>query len=693
MKPKLLFLILALLGLSLFRSVDGAAFYPALTRFAGVSSARGAADIQAEQSILGNEMLKVYLPLISTPQPVVFHRSGQTFLTWPEREELQGEVYRIYRSSQPITGYTLPQATFLAQVGKGSARFYANRYRNLATGNWGPRYSDRLVIEPGGGSLEKGWGLLVWTPAPDDFGGATSGSGYYAITVTASGASQPFTTFMVAGPVSEEVADPAPVEITQLSSGIGAGGRVYIQYMDLRSWNPTFHAPNPTNDYYGLDPADPNLAHALQYAYDYVVYTPHRDWCGGSLPSKIPAFFHLHGWRDNSMPPAQGYPSLDRACAYGIYPLDVTDTWYFGFARGNDYRLASEPAAGDVIANFTEQRVLRMLYDLMRNPPGPAVDRQRIYVAGQSMGGTGALAFAERYANVFAASYASQPMTNFRTAATTKTDWTADVSIKWGRPELNLPVTISAPAGWANHLKDYDGTGVWDWQDLADSAAATKLKSRLWDEMVPLGVAHGSNDDVVLWSTQGQPFYAAFNSGRRPWGGRITGNAHQWEYYRGLPPSLADLGKSQISAARPFWNLQVIRDETVPGFSNLSGNSAIPPAGSGSIYNQTIKWSSSWDPWDVPPVDQPNRWQISLCSVAQGSTDCGTGELQTVDVTPRRVQHFQIIPGQVYTWENRRATNDNLIASGAVTAGSNGLITITNFQVSPKGNRLRITSP
>ena len=95
----------------------------------------------------------------------------------------------------------------------------------------------------------------------------------------------------------------------------------------------------------------------------------------------------------------------------------------------------------------------------------------------------------------------------------------------------------------------------------------------------------------------------------------------------------------------------------------------------------------------MPPVDQAQWWQISLCSVARDSLECGTGEAQTVDVTPRRVQHFEIVPGQVYRWENRRATNDNLIASGTVIADSNGLITVTGFQVTPKGNKLRILLP
>jgi hypothetical protein len=224
--------------------------------------------------------------------------------------------------------------------------------------------------------------------------------------------------------------------------------------------------------------------------------------------------------------------------------------------------------------------------------------------------------------------------------------------------------------------------------------------------MAPLGIVHGSQDSVVPfdtmapglhpgivvpWSTQGQPFYQVFQTGGRPWGGLITKNDHQWEYYRGLPPFLGDLGTPEVYRFKPFWDLRVVRDETVPGLSNLSGNSPIPPTKDGEIYNQTITWSSSWDPWDGPPVDEPGHWQISLCSLDQDSLKCGSGVTQTVDVTPRRVQQFQVTPGKVYNWENRLVKDNSVVANGTVTADDYGLITITGFQVDPGGSRLLVT--
>ena len=275
------------------------------------------------------------------------HRSGQTFITWTERAELSGERYRVYRHTQPITGANLAQATMLYEVAEGSSRFFANRYNVDSSGVWQARYVDRFVITDGGGQLPAGTGLLVWTLSRQDLGGS-SGNGYYAVTTVNSAGTEnrsDVSTVNARGPVSEQVGDPLPVEIP---AGIGARGRVFIQYMDLLRWNPTFHAPHAANDYYGLNSADPAVANAIQYAYDYIVYEPDPTSCGGSVPTRVPVMLILHGWGGNSYGPATSDPD-PWWCAYKIYPIDVDETWYFGFARSHDYRRSSTVGAGDVI--------------------------------------------------------------------------------------------------------------------------------------------------------------------------------------------------------------------------------------------------------------------------------------------------------------------------------------------------------
>ncbi|MEM7125558.1 MAG: hypothetical protein AAF702_04475 [Chloroflexota bacterium] len=616
------------------------------------------------------------------PQPTglaILHRSGQTFITWTERDDLSGEMYRIYRHDQPVTGANLGEAAQLYEVSEGSARFFANRYRS-PEGIWQPRYVDRFVIEPDGPQIGDNRGLLVWTLAPQDFDSGASGSSYYAVTTVENG-SENRTDFTppnafgnTSGEVAEQVADPQPI---RLSSDIGAGGHAYIQYMDLRRWNPTFHAPNWTNEHYGLDPTTPAVANALQYAYDYVVYEPSAESCEGTIPEELPLFVSLHGWTGNNYPPFTENPDA-LWCSYAIYPYDISETWYFGFAQNNDYRPGTAPEEGDTIINYTEQRILRMIYDLVRNPPGPAIDRTRVYLFGHSMGGSGTLAFTTRYANVFAASYASQPMTNYRTSSDDGgSNFEEDIAPKWGSSEDNLPILIDAPNGWSSHLQPYNSTGVWDWQNHQQN-----LRLRQADEMVPFGVAHGRLDTIIHWSNQAQPAYAAFNASRKGWGGVVVNANHRWLGFQGLPPNL-----QLDELATPFAGFQVILNESIPGLSNASNDSDLPPERAGG-YNQTIRWSASWDEWDGAPVDLPNRWQISLCSVDAAKGNCGSGTPQTVDVTPRRLQNFVVQPGANYTWVNRNVADDSQVASGMVTADEDGVVTVLGVAVSPMGNRL-----
>ncbi|MFZ4849823.1 MAG: putative glycoside hydrolase [Caldilinea sp.] len=625
----------------------------------------------------------VAIPATQPTALTALHRSGQTFLTWQEQPGT-GVRYRVYRHHAAIDATNLAQATLLyADVPQDSARFYANRYNVQSSGVWDERYVERFVIEEGAAPLAAGLGLLVWTLAPVDFAGAQGGSGYYAVTTVTDGIENrtEFGTGNTTGPVAEQVADPLPVEISV--DAIDPGGHIFIQYMSLRDWNVTFHAPNPGNGFYGLGAAA--SADAIQYAYDYAVYAPSAAECGGALPATVPVVVSLHGWDGNSYAPRTADPDPYGWCVYRIYPIDQSETWWFGFARTHDYRVSDMPATGDTIVNYTEQRVLRMVYDLLRDPPGPAADADRVFVFGGSMGASGTLAFALRYPNVFAAAYAGQPMTDYATSGDGGgVDWRPDVEPKWGAVADNLPVSSRAPGGWGAALQAYNGTSVWSWQNHQ-----AQLVARRGRDATPLGIAHGVEDDVIEWSTQGQPVYPALNSSRQVWGGAAVAGGHSWTGFGGSLYNL-DLDTRPGGALVPFFRFLPVRNETVPGLSNGSTNAALPPTGLGA-YNLAVRWSASWDAWDGAPVDTSTQWAMSFCyqEVDRYSNECGSGQPLTVDITPRRTQHFVRAAGARYRWENRRVRDGLLVDSGVVTADSDGLITVPAFALNdPDGNRL-----
>ena len=595
------------------------------------------------------------------------HQSGQTFITWTERADLSGERYRLYRHTAPIAASNLSSATRLYELAEGSATFFANRYFDNSLGAWTTRYVDRYVITNRGPQLDAGTGLLVWTMATNDFGGGGTGSAWYAVTTVAGGVenTSSFSAANSIGPVAEGVADPRPVLVTNYPPTAGGGAvNIYIQYMDLRHWNPTFHAPHARNGYYGLDDADPAVTGAVQYAYDYAVVLPS---CSNA---PAPAYLRLHGWSGGDYRAVTGDPDPYDWCAYKIVPYDLSETWFFGFARDHDFRSGDVPSAG-ATANFTEERLLRMLYDLQRDPPAAAVDTNRVYVFGSSMGGSGTLALALRYPNVFAAAYASQPMTDYAACGDGGgTDWRNDVDWKWGAPALNLPVALRAPADWAAHLQAYQGTGVWDWQNHRAQAAA-----RAAGDFVPLGIGHGTNDFVIEWPTQGHPMYPALDGARLCWGGYVSDGGHSWMGWAGLPPTLG----TDPSLA-PFRRFTVRKDESVPGLSRGSADNGLPVEHTGG-FHQDLEWSAGWYDWDGPVLDQSNRWQVSLRSL--------NGSNQTVDVTPRRLTRFPKQPGVRVLWRNVPVGSTNAVQTGQLAADAAGLVTATGVVVSPAGNRLQ----
>ncbi|MBI2570158.1 MAG: hypothetical protein HYV63_24410 [Candidatus Schekmanbacteria bacterium] len=579
-----------------------------------------------------------------------FHRSGQTFFTWTERADLSGEQYRIYRHTAPITAANVAQATALGTVPEGSSTYHIERCRADAyppETNGGYTSLRNYVIQPLGSQLGDDTGLFVWTTS-------ASGTLYYAITTIfeSNENTSDFTSENTVGPLTEAVAAPEPVLVWQSTSG---RGRVYTQFMDRSRWNPTFETPA----------CDLGHSYRSTYAYNYFVGLPSTDQCGGALPAEYALLLHIEGYGSR-------YEAEDGAhyyCAVELWGDDPRQSWYYGYSATHDYSVPDVAVTTGPIVNFTEERVLRAVYDTLRGGVA-ALDDNRIYAYGHSMGGSGSLAFGMRYPNVFAAVYCSEPMTDYANSSVGAADpWlTGDLEPRWGALAANLP--IENRGVYAAHLAQYDGTGVFDWQDHQ-----AQLVSRAGDEMAHISLVHGLQDTVIAWASQGSPAYAPFYDGRRAFSGEIVDADHTWLGYAGLGPTVGDSGGG------PFFGMTVLRDETIPGLSDASGSLAVPPPGVGG-YNMNLEWSASWNVWDTAPTDTATDWAISL-----RTTDSSN---QTVDVTPRRTQSFTVAPGAAVDWANRRVSDGGLVASGTVVADADGLVTVADVAVSPAGNRLSL---
>ncbi|HVS17959.1 MAG TPA: alpha/beta hydrolase-fold protein, partial [Planctomycetota bacterium] len=665
------------------------------------------------------------LPVATNVQAV--HSMGHTFITWDEvpgssggsgPQVGDGETYVVYVSDMSF-GNDLSNATAIElnggirEIPEDSSRLYTDYYFEVSEGNshfktwpcaglfegqFEARHSKRLWVRDINGTPVKvgpGKGVLVLTPK-------TSGTRYYAVTTIPAGGEE--NTYVGPENTSGEVVecdnqDPEPILLPTTVSNCGSSVQVYLQYMDPEDWNVTVDAPHALNCYYGFEweePGVPNrIAKAIQYAYTYEVAYPAAAPPSGETWAAT-LFLHGRGGDIPICPSAQPGSVLIRCHDY------IGSHWY-GAARDFDYRdldPSAEPAvvpepSSDVIVNYTEQRVMRALYDTLRwnNANGPTIDLERLYVRGHSMGGGGALGMALHYPTVFAAAHSSKGGTAFGDEAQVSLcgleanncfEPTGSgvnlLSFLWGAAEgttgNRVPTEAYLPAfkdevltaSWEDVLEHYslqdEDTSPYDvyaWQDhrtnLAGAVpAGLPVDERRFDEVPPLGTYHSHDDATVSYCRHVWPLYPDLGAGARAGFAELlaTGehedltnepgvsgvNTANGGFGLGMPPALMPAPGNV-----PFWGHRVILSETVPGFSLPPGFPVPLPCGTlmaGSLFAR-IDWASSWRteihgiPGAQAPIEDNDpgatvHWEMHF-ALSQGPEF-------TVDISPRRLQVF-----------------------------------------------------
>jgi hypothetical protein len=373
----------------------------------------------------------------------------------------------------------------------------------------------------------------------------------------------------------------------------------------------------------------------------------------------MPVVVRLHGV-GNWPPAAQASPGH-----FVIEPSDPHLTYWWGYSE----RLPRGPALKGAVPPYTARRVLALLEWVLRNYPG--ADPERVFVEGDSMGGTGALTLGLLEARHFAGVSARHA----QTVARAHRPWRlAQLSSLWGMPGEEVP--------------DADGLGVWSRLDLTRA-----LRDEPGARSQFLVLEHGKDDSIIHFGAvvgrsplTGASFYemlqaqhighlAAWDEGGHveadPWLG-----ARWWE--RGWDPR---------TDARTFLR----RDLAFPAFSRSSwdgdpgsgGNGRQPWRNdSGYAGDPKVPGDTGWDGdvagllnrslrWDARRmVDTHERFVLPLRAViGPGVTDT-----PVVDVTPRRVQRFQCLPGERIRWRFGEAR-------GTVTAASDGSVTVPRLRL------------
>ena len=560
------------------------------------------------------------------------HRDGQTFLTWTSVNG-PGTTYRVYTSSDPITN----TADLLASTLVGSVRdsTWCDRRLSAILGN---TYAFRIdsVATP----LAPDQGLFVVTPP-------VSRNAYYAVTSQLNGGAEEFTITpgwnTLQDPVNEQLGTPRPVYQRTLPVGPGVDADIYTLWT-------TDHAT----------PLFPAMANRSSLPFD----------CGvarGGVPPQSSLLISMHARGSNFF---QGVYSTGHPGEWVLAlddPVETRElnTFWYGYHRSYDPFLYTNPVPNTgVVEDYTMRRVIHtVLWARSRFP----VDTTRVYTYGISMGAIGGMLAALRRADLFGAvlGIAGKYDFSFITDPDPTSGFNPGNVLRdncdrlWGTVGQNLESSEGLPV----------------YEELSDGFKVGQVPSA-W--IPPVIEFSGKNDLVVGWAEK-IPFFQAMRDARK-------GGAFFWD--------TRDHLNNTAAAWSPMQDPQyVYRFRTDLSFPALSSCSTDQDPGDGTAASgDSVGGINIHLEWDTTLVDQSDRWQTTL-RLRDLTTLWGpvpAPESCTVDVTPRRLQAFLVVPDSAYAYQVTRLDDGAVVQEGTQNGDVAGVLTIPGVKVYRSGSRLTI---
>ncbi|MBI5711683.1 MAG: hypothetical protein HZC42_15475 [Candidatus Eisenbacteria bacterium] len=602
--------------------------------------AGGAYAVWTDRRNAGTSREDVYLLRLLSDGPVptrigalsATHHDGQTFLSWALPIGL-GWTFRVYASAQPITGAAdLDQTTLLGAV--GDSTWYDRRLSTILGTSYAYR-TDSLAPE-----LTPAQGLFVATPL-------ASGTRYYAVTTQQAGYPEDRTvrpgSNALAAPVTETLEAPRPV---------------FQRSLPVRSVVCEIYSLWVTDQETALFQA---MANRASLAFDCAVVR-------GGTPPNNPLLVRLHARQGNFLQAVEGtsQPGEWRLSLDDPLPNGQNTFWY-GYHRGYDVTRSTQPppAEGEV-CDYTLSRAVYTILWARRTLP---IDTAWVCAQGYSMAGVGSVLLAFERPGLIASVQAlvgkydfsllddPNPLNAFNTGGSLRQ--IADQ--QWGTVPEDLPSCAGSP--------------VFDRLDLVH-----ELDARPWLSLPPFLTYNGKNDVIVGWAEK-IPFYSAMERHRQ--GGYLY-----WDQ--------RDHTNNAYSAWSPMQDTRYLyRFRTDRSFPALSRCSTDDDPGDGNAASgDSVGQFNVFVEWDTIFVDTPGEWQTRLWTrpLVQLWGPLPAPESLTVDVTPRRLQRFPIVPGGYYAWAVRRLPDSATVQSGHLVTDPIGLLTVNGVKVYRTGSLLTLTA-
>ena len=602
----------------------------------------------------------------------VFHRSGQTFITWREIDDPLGKDrikwgelksilagldrkrrvrYCVYRSKKPITAGTLQEAKLIAEVkplscwnvnGRNIERpidhFIATEYavmwghgspfgRASTEGKFGLDCSiDRFVIREGEGPLPRQSGLYVHTPGKP-------GRAYYAVVTSIDGV-QNTVEFSPANALAEPVGE-APAEPEPVGQGELPKSRFW-NYPDRRLHYVRWVAPpygNLPYQYYNWSVAVPEKLGKDDAA--------KRAASRSGPRAPLEVNFHRDGgsyWRTHYRLETNSVV----LCPHD-FPLR---TWWYGYHQREGTLRSFRQG---VIQNFTQRRLISFIKWAVKEWP---VDPDRVVVTGvRWSGGSGALHLGLRHPELFSLIVAGHGIPDYARAV-------RDTKGTRRKGMLDEPVKLWGKLEWA--VRTDGGKNVWE--ELNVTRRVRELPAGTDLPLVAITAQH-----YIAWGLW--PGWHEFFNVMLEKRHAIMAS-FSWYGAKNLPVSTTGTYPNVI-------RLDVRRNLPMPAVKGPGTKVLQKPTGGMGGFNVGFRWRD--------PLGRPDRFEVTIFW-------SGRGAAVKSDVTLRRLQQFRVGPGRSYSWVNRSRKDEKAVQEGEVTVGDDGLLTIPGVDFHSEPTRLVVTA-
>ena len=331
----------------------------------------------------------------------------------------------------------------------------------------------------------------------------------------------------------------------------------------------------------------------------------------------------------------------------------IRGIWTFWYGV-NDNIPQPEEMANGTPTNYTERRLLFEIDWVKRHLK---TDPNRIFCSGSSMGGCGAMSFAFRHPEIFAAVYAHVPIVAYNDGDERKGE-----KLGWHGNSHRL-------ASFCGPLSLICSEGM----PLSKRMDSTDFALSHPGDLPFLIIAHGRQDASIPWHNN-PPFYRAMERLRH--GCLIAWND-------GDHPGVSERLPADFNEWKSSHLTRFALNKSYPAFSRCSrnedpGNGDNDDGDIVGYVNRGLNWKD--------PTETADRYEMLI------TYDLADVDLPlSVDVTPRRCQLFRLRPGQACSAANLDS-DGRTIQSLRLEADAQGLATFRQFKLTHRaGNRLVLT--